>query len=371
MKHLDLLKQLIGIKSYSGEENQMRQFIAAWFKERGISSFTQDENLIVHLEGKDKFKAFIFNSHMDTVSGGDLEWKYGPWNAKMVGKKIIGLGASDMKSGMAASMLLAEQIAQEDMSPVDMWFTYVTKEETDGFGTQSFVNWFIEKGYAKKYKELACIFTEPTSLTEIEHGHRGNLFIKAQTKGDFGHASRPDLIKKHAVRQMIEFSDALQNKFKTWKKEFSDNRFEPPTVGELTSIRSGEEESPNRFPSSCMATFDVRTTPEFHKVAYERIVDLGKKMGVEVTHAFSPSPPGFTDPEEKIVKTAKNILKKSKLSVSKGSADFGFLTDLGVKSIILGPGEKDQAHKTDEYCYPAQIPEAVGIYKQIVKTWAK
>ena len=383
MKHLDLLKELIAIKSYSGEEDQIRQFIEAWFKEKGISSFTQDKNLTVYLEGKNRSKAFIFNSHMDTVSSGDSKWEKDPWNATEVGDRIVGLGASDMKSGIAASMLLVEQVIKKGVPPVDMWFTYVTKEEIDGSGTQSFAKWFIEKGYSKKYKELVGIFTEPTSLIEIEHGHRGNMFIKAQARGDSGHASRPALIKKHAVRQMIEFSDALQSKFNAWRKEFSDGIFEPPTVGELTSIQSGvvpkkmgaklciEVESPNRFPSSCVATFDIRTTPEFHKVAYKRIVDLGKKMNIEVTHAFSPSPAGFTKPEEKIVKVARNILGKSKLSVSNGSADLGFLTSIGIKAIIFGPGEKDQSHKTDEYCYPNQIPQAVEIYKQIIEAWAK
>lgn len=383
MNNIDLLKELIKIRSYSGEEDQIRQFIAAWFKEREISCFIQDKNLVVHLEGKNKSKAFIFNSHMDTVSSGDFKWKYGPWSPTEVGDKVVGLGASDMKSGITASMLLAEQMTKKGVPLIDMWFTYVTKEEIDGSGTQSFTNWFIEEGYSKKYKELAGIFTEPTSLREIEYGHRGNMFLEAQSRGDSGHSSRPNLIKKHAVRQMIKFSDVLQSKFKMWSKEFSDGIFEPPTVGELTSIRSGvvpkemngklyiKVESPNKFPSSCVATFDARTTPEFHKVAYERIVDLGKKMDIEITYAFSPSPAGFTDPEEKIVKVARNILKKPKLSISNGSADLGFLTSIGVKAIIFGPGEKDQSHKMNEYCYPDQIPQAIEIYKQIVEAWAK
>lgn len=383
MKHLDLLKQLIAIRSYSGEEDQIRQFIAAWFKERGINSFTQDKNLTAYLEGKDKSKAFIFNSHMDTVSSGDSKWKYDPWSATEVGDKIVGLGASDMKSGIAASMLLAEQIIKKGVPPVDIWFTYVTKEEIDGFGTQSFAKWFIEKGYLKKYKELAGIFTEPTSLIEIEHGHRGNMFIKAQARGDSGHASRPGLIKKHAVRQIIEFSDVLQSKFKVWSKEFSDGIFEPPTVGELTSIHSGvvpkevsgklciEVESPNRFPSSCVATFDVRTTPDFHKVAFERISEVGKKYGVKIDFAFPPAPAGYTDPNEKIIKIARRIVSGSKLTVSKGSADLGFLSAYGVKAIIFGPGIKDQGHKLNEFAYPDQIPQAVEIYKQIVEAWAK
>lgn len=383
MDHLGLLGKLIGIESCSGNEGQLKEFIAEWFKKRGITSCSQGSNLLVHIKGADQSKALIFNSHMDTVSKGDREWKYGHLNPKLVGDKLIGLGASDMKSGIASSMLLAGEVYENMTPPVDIWFTYVVKEEIDGSGTQSFTEWFKKEGYDKKYKDMACIFTEPTSLKEIEHGHRGNLFLKAESFGDSGHASKPDLIKKHAVREMIKFSDVLKQSFKLWKSEFVDNIFEPPTIGELTSIQSGitakkvngsiqvRVESPNKFPSSCVATFDIRTTPKFHKVAYEKILNLGEKMGVKVSHQFSPSPAGFTDPREKIVKVAQKVIKKSKLSVSQGSADLGFLTELGIEAIILGPGEKDQSHKTDEFCYPSQIPQAVEIYKQIVETWAK
>lgn len=371
MNHLDLLKELIKIRSYSGHEEELRKYIKEWFRNEGIKGFDQDENFVIHIRGLDASRAFIFNSHMDTVVAEKKDWKYGPLEPAVVGDRLIGLGASDMKSGLATSMILAKQISKGNKPPVDVWFTYVTNEEVDGSGTQNFATWFQEEKYHRKYKDIACIFTEPTSLKEIEYGHRGNIFIRAESFGDSGHASKPNLIKRHAVREMIKFSKALKRLFELWKNEFADDIFESPTVGELTSIQSGVATAPNRFPSNCVATFDIRTTPEFHKVAYEKIVSLGKKMDVKISHQFSPSPAGFTSPEEKIVKVAQKILKKSKLSVSQGSADLGFLTELGVKAIILGPGEKDQAHKTDEYCYPAQIPQAVEIYRQIVEFWAK
>ncbi|MDP1710093.1 MAG: M20/M25/M40 family metallo-hydrolase [bacterium] len=383
MDHIKLLNQLVSIKSYSGEEDKLRNFISAWFSERKIKNDIQSGNLIVHFEGKDRSKAFIFNSHMDTVSKGDAEWKYGPWNPTKVGKKVIGLGASDMKGGLVASMLLAETIAAKGKPPVDLWFTYVVKEEIDGSGTQSFVEWFNMKGYSKKYKEIAGIFTEPTNLTDIEHGHRGNIFLKVTSMGDSGHGARPELIKKHSVREMVKFADILQKQFKIWMKEYSNKDFGPPTVGEMTSVQSGvavklkgsnseiEVESPNKFPSICISTFDIRTNPKFHRVAFEKISKLGKKMGVQVEYAFPPAPAGFTKPSEKIINVARKIIKETKLTVSKGAADLGFLTELGVKAIIFGPGVQDQGHKVNEYTFPEQIPQAVEIYRQIVEAWAK
>lgn len=383
MIHEKLLSNLIRIKSYSGEEANIRVFIGDWFDGKGIESFTQGENLIVHFEGKDRTKAFIFNSHMDTVSAGDRPWKYGAWNPTVVGKKLVGLGASDMKSGLTASMLLADHVAKRIAPPVDMWFTYVVKEEIDGSGTESFADWFKREGCARKYRDMAAIFTEPTGLVEIEHGHRGNLFIRAETFGDSGHASRPYLIKKHTVREMIRFADRLQEEAKGWQEEFKNGEFTPPTVGEMTSIQAGvaikkkggslviEAESPNKFPSICAATFDVRTTPGFHQVAWGRIKAVAKEMGVKVSPAANFAPAGYTDRSEKIVRVTQSVAGITKLTVSQGSADLGFLSAHGIKAVIFGPGENNQGHRVNEYCYPAQIPQAVDIYKAIVEAWAK
>lgn len=380
MNHEKLLKSLIEIKSYSSAEDELRRYISAWFEQKGISTVEQEGNLLVRIEGKNTSKAIIFNSHMDTVDEGDEKWQFGAWNPTKVEDKIIGLGASDMKSGLAASMLLAGEYS-ESKPPTDLWFTYVVREEKDGLGTMSFAEWFAKNGYLKKYSDIAGIFTEPTSNKEIEHGHRGNMFIKITTHGDSGHAARPHLLEKHAVREMIKFSDLLRKNNDAWKKEFKSDIFEPPTIGEMTSIQAGvgvdssgkeiEVKSPNKFPSTCSATFDVRTTPDFHKVAFERIKKLGESFSAEVSYAFPPVPAGFTDPKEKIVRVTNGVVRGATLTVSQASADLGFFTAKGIKAIIFGPGIKDQCHKLNEFTYPAQIPQAVEIYKQIIKAWAK
>lgn len=383
IEHEKLLSDLIAIKSYSGEEDEICNFAVDWFKKRGIESQVHDGNLILHRIGKDRNRAFIMNSHMDTVNSGDKDWKFGPWIPTKEDQKLVGLGASDMKSGMAASMLLANKIFNGDTPPVDFWFTYVVKEEIDGSGTQNFAEWFVKQNDFKRYQDMAGIFTEPTGLSEIEHGHRGNMFLKVTAFGDSGHGSRPSELKKHSVREMIGFSDILQVAFEKWSQEFSGSQFKPPTLGEMTSIHAGvivkslgeettiEVASANKFPTVCVATFDVRTTPDFHKVAFERIVDLGQEQGIKVEYAFPPAPAGFTDPSEKIIKVTQNIVPDTKLTVSEGSADLGFLTSNGVKAIIFGPGEKNQCHVVDEFVYLDKIPQAVNIYNQIAEAWSK
>ena len=398
MSHEQLVKDLIARKSYSGEEEDIRDFIQEQFKQNGVEAFVQDRNLLVHIEGSDRTKAFIFNSHMDTVPEGDIPWKYGAWTPTIEGDRLIGLGASDMKAGMAASMLLAEQTVKQGKPPVDMWFTYVVNEEVDGSGTESFANWFAEQGYDKKYTDMAAIFTEPSNLKLIEHGHRGNYFLEVVAHGQSGHASTPGKLKGvSAVRKIINFADAFQLAATEWNEEFPNKYFNPAiTVGEMTSIRANikaveekdvdgkpvfdskgnriikvEPSSANKFPDTCTAVFDLRTTPESHDLLGERVKKLGKKLGVKVGDLYMPAPAGFTNPDEKIVTVSRQAVKGARVQTAHGSADLGFLSAKGIKGIIFGPGEKSQMHVTDEYCRPAQIPQAVEIYKTIVEAWAK
>ncbi len=381
MEHEKLLKNLIEIKSYSGEEKDLRVFIYDWFKKRGIPVMRQGENLVTHLNGKDKTRAFILNSHMDTVSAGDAEWKYGAWTPTRDGDKLIGRGASDMKSGLTASMLLAEKMFNEG-TPVDIQFTYVVREEEDGSGTENFANWFKSQGYLEEYKEIAAIFTEPTGLVEIEHGHRGNLFFSVEAIGAAGHSSRPDEVEgKLAVDKTFDFIKALRVSVKKWNKEFPNIYFKPAiTLGAYTQLDGGNKvvdgkirpQSVNKFPDKLTTSHDLRTTAEFHGLAYQKLQELASEMDVKVSMIYPAAPAGFTSPNEKIIQIAKKeIGSNAKLTVSQASADLGFLSVYGIKAIIFGPGEKDQAHQTDEYCYPDQIPQAVTIYQNIIESWAK
>lgn len=374
-----LLEQLIGIKSYSGDERKLRDFVASWLKKKKIRYISQNDNLVIHLKGSDPKRAFIFNSHMDTVSAGDVKmWTTDPWKATKKKNMMVGLGASDMKSGLAASLLTCAAFSEET-APVDLWFTYVVREEQDGSGSLDFSKWFKKEGYPKKYREIGGIFTEPTSLVEIEHGHRGNIFMWAKTLGDSGHASRPRDIGVHSVRKMIKFADTLEKEIDKWSVKYRSDIFDPPSVGVFTSIQAGviagkngvEIESPNKFPASCSASFDIRTVPGFHEVVWLKIKGLAKKLNVEVGLMFPVAPCGFTDPKDRLIGIAKKLMGKAKLTVSQGSADMGFLSELGVKAIIFGPGEKNQSHRVNEYCYPDQVERAVALYKQIVESWAK
>lgn len=366
---IETLQELIRIPSYSGHESNAQEFIKSYLVRSGVEPYFRDENLLVHLKGADSTKAFIFNSHTDVVDIGDSsKWKHNPWSGDICNGRIFGRGASDMKSGVYASMETAKILAQKNQLPCDVWFTYVVQEETDGTGTKSFVQQFVDEKWKTRYSQIAAIFTEPTSLTTIQYGHRGNFFIKASIDGEAAHSSRPDKIGIHAIMRMVAFIQELDLERIKWSEYFKQCEFIPPSVTP-TSFEA-RSASCNKTSDRCEAVLDLRTIPSFHKEAYGEVVRIAGRHGVEISLMFPETPAGYTKPDAKIVKAIRQAVPSASLGIFGGAADMGFLTEIGVEGAIFGPGEMEQAHKTDESAKVDDVIYACEIFPRIYFNWA-
>jgi len=73
MSHKRLLSSLIEIPSLSNQEAVIQEFIINWFLDRRIETQVIGDNLVAHIPGHDSTRAFILNSHMDTVSPGQID----------------------------------------------------------------------------------------------------------------------------------------------------------------------------------------------------------------------------------------------------------------------------------------------------------
>jgi len=366
---IEILQDLIRIPSYSGKERPILDYIQNHFCRSGLETFFQNRNLLLHLEGRDRSRAFIFNSHVDVVDAGDeTRWIHRPWSGDIEGDRIYGRGATDMKSGVYASMETAEVLAKRHELPCDVWFTYVVEEETDGAGTKEFAEWFKTQGFLTRYRQTASLFTEGTSLTGAEYGHRGSYFIQAAIDGDAAHSSNPQAIKIHAIMRMVDFIGDLRIETNNWHDQFQGSDFAPPTI--TPTAISAHSASPNKTADHCVAAFDLRTIPNFHQEAFERVRELATKRGINLSLICPDSPTGYTSPKDRIIKVIKEVIPQIKLSVSQGAADLGFLTAIGIPGIVFGPGDKSEQHIINESASVEKTLAASSIFEKIYYQWA-
>jgi|SRR3989339_966919 len=362
-----ILKQLIQIKSYSGQEKELANFIMAFCQKNNIPAENQNGNVIIkYLVGSKK--CLIFNAHLDTVKEGKISsWTYPPFGNKagiIQDGKIYGLGSSDDKGGITSLMLLA--LEHKNKKPtIDLFFTFVINEEIDGSGTESFVNYFIDK-FAKNYNDVSVVIAEPTNCNKIEIGHRGNIFFKLKTVGSSGHGSSPEKIKVLCIEKMIKVISKIKKLERELQIFYFDEVLGYPTIC-LTGFNSSKS-SVNKVPSECNTTWDVRTTPLLHN---KFINILGKKLGknVEIQLIEKPVNYGLTGKNSKIVNIFKKIIDNLEIKISLGSNDIAFFTKVGIPAITFGPGNKEAIHKENEYIEIKNIVKSVSIFKKLINNY--
>lgn len=361
-----VIVNLVQIPSVSGNEKMIQKFIEKYLKSMSCVPICVGENLILSIEGHDRTKALIFNTHVDTVHPGESSlWNHHSLSAKIIGDKVYGLGASDEKAAVAACLGLIASLHTKKPA-CDVWFMFVVREELDGSGTQEAMKWFV-KNYKNQYQSISGILGEPTDLTKLEIGHKGNVFLKLTTYGDSGHGSQPQEIKKHAIMEMYKVAKRLDILGKAWKDRYADQSLGKPTIGLLTSIAGGQTSSPNKFPDSCSATFDIRTTPLLHMRALDE-VKKAVGRGVLVELIYEPVLWGKTAKEAEIMSIVKSV-SGAKITVSETSNDLCFFSAAKIPAVVFGPGTKAAIHKPNEYCLLANIQKCLEIYMKIIDSY--
>ncbi len=182
-----LTASLVAIRSYPGEERGVQEAVADWLRANGIAAEerpTVDPNRpnIVAQIANGPGPVLLLNGHTDTVLAAE-GWSSDPWAPRRDGDRLYGLGACDMKSGVAAAMLATRALDRHR----DRWhgtviFTSVVDEEAYSIGARALIDAGIRAD--------ACIVTE-SSWEHPALGSVGKVLIKVEVAGKAAHASWP------------------------------------------------------------------------------------------------------------------------------------------------------------------------------------
>jgi putative selenium metabolism hydrolase len=181
-----LLQRLIQIRSYSGEEKEIVEFIVHKMQEFSFDeAFIDGLGNVVGKIGSGKVK-ILYDAHIDTVKVTDAKnWQYPPFDGKIVEDKIYGRGAVDEKPAMAG-FLMAARIIKQQFKTSDLPFTLyvvgsVLEEDVDGYPLFHLIE---NEGIKPDYVLLG----EPTDL-KVYRGQRGRMEVKIGVKGKSAHGA--------------------------------------------------------------------------------------------------------------------------------------------------------------------------------------
>ena len=347
-----------------GNESDIALFVGKLLSGSGFSVkypvFAEKRLHLIAEKGLSKLAPpVVLSGHFDTVPLGAKKWDLDPLSGEISGDKIFGRGSSDMKSGLAA-MIYAAISSFENTPPLGgIRLIFTAGEE---LGCQGAVQ--LAETYSNFGEASVIIIGEPTSNIPAI-GHKGALYLNAFATGITAHSSMPELGENaiykaaRAIRIIEKFSFGVEK----------DSLLGFPTVN-VGKMNGGM--NINSVPDHAEFTIDIRSTG---KVAHKKVIeklnkDFGDDIKLEILVDLKPVRTNEADP---IVQKVYAICKEEGVKGVSPKAlpymtDGSVLQSLynGAPTIILGPGQPEMAHQTDEFCYIQNINQVVNIYKKII-----
>lgn len=367
-------QDLVRIKSYSGEEEEIIRFIEKKMKDLGYDEVIIDDMGNVLGRIGHGAKVIMFDSHVDTVEVKDeKQWDYPPFSGEIVDGKLYGRGSVDMKSSAAASIFagaIAKRLGLDEDKTILVSCT-VFEEDCDG---ENLRHLFRQLSIRPDY----FITCEP-SENKIVTGHKGKAQISIRTYGISAHGSAPEK-GKNAIYEMAEIIQRVEKTNEELMKK------EGPRRTLVMSKISSVAVSLNAVPSECEAYLDRRIvvgeTEDMIRKEMDSIIE-GKDASWEIGTIHRKSWTGM-DIKYEPFHLAWEIDLKHELSracIKAYEESFGkspefdywdFSTNavttvsMGIPTIGFGPGEYKLAHCRNENCEVSQITDACSFYAALI-----
>jgi acetylornithine deacetylase len=185
-------------------------------------SYEGRPNVTAALKGQGgRGESLVLNGHIDVVSPEpSWGWSRDPWGAEIVGRRLYGRGAFDMKGGIATSILALEGIlAAGVVLHGDVFVETVLEEECCGNGTLA----CRLKGYSSTAS--AAIVTEGTDLA-VHLADMGVMWFRVRVRGSSGHVGRA-----HEANNAIEKCFPLIQALRELEAEMNRQVSHPAYIG--------------------------------------------------------------------------------------------------------------------------------------------
>ena len=382
LNELQLAKELIRFPSVTPVDAGVMSFLEKKLKKLGfktkILEFKEKntkpvKNLYARLGNKSP--NFCYAGHLDVVPAGNLkDWTVNPFKPSIKNGHLIGRGANDMKSSIAAFVTAVSKFIQKNKKFNGSISLLITGDE-EGVainGTKKVVE------YLKKKKEKInfCLVGEPTNPNKlgemIKIGRRGSITGKLTVIGVQGHVAYPNRANNPSTTLVQILQKLKEIKFDKGTKDFQ------PTNLEITKINI-DNSADNVIPGLAYASFNIRFNNKHSsntlKSKINKIVKkICNKNKSKYKIEYNVSGEAFlTSPNETtymIQNTIKKITKiKPKLSTTGGTSDARFIRKI---SPCLEFGLVGRTmHKVDEVVALKDLKKLTLIYSNILENYFK
>ena len=376
-----ILTDLIGFRTISGEDNSaLINYSEDFLHKLGATSFKtfynkkKRVNLFATIKAtkNNGIKPIILSGHTDTVPV-SKSWSTDPFKATVKGDKLYGRGSCDMKGFIACTLAYAPIYAKTNLNR-DIHFCFTFDEETACLGAPI----LIKELKKRNIQDGICIIGEPTKMKIID-AHKGCYEYTTYFEGLAGHSSAP-----HKGVSAVEFAARYANKLIELREELKkrvpkDSIFDPPfSTLQVGGIFGGIAH--NVIADKCHINWETRPVikedgkflnDEIDKFANETLLPEMKKVFAKsvIKKEIIGEVTGFDRVEKsEACELVSSLTGDNSREVVSFGTEAGLFQEIGISTVVCGPGSIEQAHKVDEFIELNELKKCIkfldGLKKQ-------
>ncbi len=369
---LKILQELVRIPSQYGNEQQISSWIFDFLAELGYEPHTVEvpdsgPNVVAEFNVDSTQPWILLNSHSDTVEA-MRGWTRDPYGER-VGDKFYGIGACDMKSGLAVQLAIMEGLLKDECKPkLNVLFTAVTDEELWSRGTVT----LIEKEIITAEKVAYAIVGEPHYLGNFLVGRRGRLILDITVHGKAAHGATPKR-GVNAINEAARLVQSLESLDVGYMEEFDieGSKCFLAIHGGVISLS---------VPETVSLVLDRHYLPtQTSEMVLDAVLEIMKNTELDPSTSVKvnihPRPtqaplPFYTPLDNPLVRVTAEEVKLAtgidpRFLLGRTVADSNFIGMLGIPTIDLGPSGK-KSHSADEWCDIPSLKQIYQVYQGIL-----
>jgi succinyl-diaminopimelate desuccinylase len=341
--------ELVDIPSQSGHEAAVREHIRGLVPSDWVAEYTGDEAFLYLAPRRSGLPLIVLAAHYDTVPA------QGNLPGRIENGDVHGLGASDMKGGVAVALELARGL-DHSSTTCDLALLLFGREELPA--EHNPLPALFDASRAIHETTLAVVL-EPTDL-EVQSGCLGNVVARLTFHGTSGHSARPwlaDSALERAVRGLAPLLEHEPRVAVVGGLEFRE-------VVSVTRLEAGIAD--NVIPGEASATLNLRYPPDREPTDAEAYLATLVPDGatLEIVSNAAPARVVADAPAVHALQAAGDLVLRPKQAWT-NVADF---TARGLDAVNFGPGHTAFAHHVDERVAIDSLVRAYEVLERFLTT---
>jgi acetylornithine deacetylase len=377
----EMIERLVAFNTVSEHSNMaLINWVADYLDSHGIANrkiFSPEgdkANLFATI-GPEIEGGVVLSGHSDVVPVKGQAWDSDPFTLVEKDGKLFGRGTADMKSFLAIALALAPEFkALKPKKPIHIALSY--DEEVGCTGVGHMIKDIVDNLPLPR----AAIVGEPSDMKCIS-AHKGITAFRTTIRGVAAHSSQPHrgANANIAAGRLIEFIFQMAEQARHARSDPSSG-FEPPYTSFQVGIIKGGVAN-NIIPQDCFFEWEFRNAPwddpaaliaTFERYSQDTVLpwlrEFAPQAGIE-TVTLGSVPPLKPEEEGYAENLVRRITGANRSSVVSYATESGLFQEVGLSTVVCGPGSIDQAHQPNEFITVSQV-DACAEFLRKLATWA-